>query len=50
LLNEAKWRKLDLMIVEMQRMLTALVQRVQPVVITKRTLGARTQRLEIASS
>jgi four helix bundle protein len=49
LLNETKWRKLDSMVVEIERMLTALVQRVQPIA-TKRVLGARTPRFEITSS
>jgi len=36
LLSEAKFRKLDLLVVEVQRMLTALVQRVRPVLVPKR--------------
>src|SRR5438067_7487662 len=36
LLNEGQFRKLNSMVVEAQRMLTGLVQRVQPVLVAKR--------------
>jgi four helix bundle protein len=49
LLSETKFRKLDLMVVEVQRMLTGLVQRVRPILIPKRA-SPRAQHAEIASS
>jgi four helix bundle protein len=49
LLNEANFRNLDEMIAEVQRMLTGLVQRVQPVLVSKR-INARNQHGGIASS
>ena len=36
LLNEARFQELDSMVAEVQRMLTALAQRVKPVLVSKR--------------
>ena len=49
LLNEEKSRNLDSMVDEVQRMLTALVQRVQPVVVANRASVARTRQTGIAN-
>ena len=50
LLNEANFRKLDSMVVEVQRMLTGLVQSVRPILVPKPVSKARIPRNEIASS
>jgi four helix bundle protein len=43
LLSEVQFRKMDSMVVEVQRMLTGLVHRVQPILVAKRVAGARTE-------
>jgi four helix bundle protein len=50
LLDEAKYRKLDSMVVEVERMLTGLVQRVRPILVPKPGSTARIARNEIARS
>jgi four helix bundle protein len=50
LLDEAKYRKLDSMVVEVERMLTGLVQRVRPILVSKPVSTARIPRNEVASS
>jgi four helix bundle protein len=50
LLNGRSFRKLDSMVVAVQRMLTGLVHRVQPVLVAKRVPAARTQNSVVASS
>ena len=50
LLDEAKYRNLDSMVVEVERMLTGLVQRVRPILTSKPGSTARNARKEIARS
>ena len=50
LLDEVKFRKLDSLVVEVQRMLTALVQRVRPVLVAKRVQISDKAHQEIARS
>ena len=50
LLNEEAFRSLDTKVVEVQRMLTGLVKRVQPVLAEKRVSAARTRHPELARS
>ena len=50
LLNEASFRKLDSLVVEVQRMLTALAKRVRPVLVPKRVQIAERTHQEIARS
>ncbi|SRR6266496_5828864 len=50
LLNETAFHSLDAKVVEVERMLTGLVKRVQPVLVQKRGSPTRMQRSEIASS
>ena len=50
LLNEDAFRSLDAKVVEVERMLTGLVKKVQPVFVEKRCSSARTRHTEVASS
>ena len=50
MLGEQAFRSLDTKIVEVERMLTGLVKKVQPVPVHKRVPTARTSHLELASS
>jgi four helix bundle protein len=50
LLNEEAFHSLDAKVVEVERMLTGLVKRVQPVLVEKRISSARTRHTEVASS
>jgi four helix bundle protein len=50
LLDEGKYCRLDSMVVEVERMLTGLVQRVRPILVPKPGSTARIARNEIARS
>lgn len=50
LLGEDAFRRLDTKVVEVERMLTGLIKKVQPMLAQKRVQAARASHLELASS